>query len=129
MIILGIHDGHGASVCILKNGTPVVVIEEERLVREKGYSGYPKRAVEWLKSNYSEEMNALSAVAVGTKHHDFSLFATKRYPRYSIKDFLDEERLFWVPTLCKGKRLNYIEAMSHKVDLQGDHYHQTLICI
>lgn len=122
MIIIGLHDGHGASACILKNGLPVVAIEEERLTREKGCSGYPKLAVEWLKSNYPDEMNAIDAVAVATKHHDFSFFATKRYPRYSIQDFLDEERLFWVPTLCRDERLNYLEVMSHKVDLQHDHY-------
>ena len=38
MNILGIHDGHGASAALLVDGIVKVVIEEERLVREKNCS-------------------------------------------------------------------------------------------
>ena len=122
MNILGIHDGHGASAALLVDGIVKVVIEEERLVREKNCSGYPKKAVEYLKSVYPAEMNSLDGVAVATKHHDFSLYATKRYPRFGIADWLYEERCYWKPLLVDNKKLNYLDVMAHKVDLDGDWY-------
>lgn len=48
MDILGIHDGHNASACLLRDGEVIHCIQEERLVREKNYDGFPTRAVEWI---------------------------------------------------------------------------------
>ena len=122
MIIIGIHDGHGASAALIVNGRILSAVEEERFVREKGCSGYPKKAVEYLKSMYPKEMGNIDKVAVATTSHDFSLYATKRYPRYEVKDFLEEEKLFWKPKLIDGEDLDYIKVMTHKVDLEGDWY-------
>ena len=41
IIILGIHDGHNAGAALLKNGSIVAAIQEERLNNEKNYSGTP----------------------------------------------------------------------------------------
>ena len=45
MRILGIHDGHNASACLLDDGVLRVAIQEERLVREKNWSGIPVQAI------------------------------------------------------------------------------------
>jgi len=45
MIIIGIHDGHNASVCLLKDGVIKWVIQEERIVREKNFDGFPHNAL------------------------------------------------------------------------------------
>jgi len=41
MYILGIHDGHNSSACLLKDGTIIFAIQEERLTRIKNYWGAP----------------------------------------------------------------------------------------
>ena len=45
MITLGIHDGHNATVCLIKDGRISACISEERLNREKNYCGIPARAI------------------------------------------------------------------------------------
>ena len=45
MIVVGIHDGHNASVAVLDSGRIVAAIEEERLTRVKNQGGFPERAL------------------------------------------------------------------------------------
>jgi len=45
MRIIGIQDGHNASVCLLDNGKVKWVIQEERINREKNYDGFPEQAL------------------------------------------------------------------------------------
>ncbi len=45
MITLGIHDGHTATACIVKDGKILAVLSEERLNRVKEWGGFPHLAV------------------------------------------------------------------------------------
>ncbi|MBI4450645.1 hypothetical protein HY642_01605 [Candidatus Woesearchaeota archaeon] len=45
VIALGIHDGHDAGACILKDGRIIAAVNEERLVREKLYTGIPFKSI------------------------------------------------------------------------------------
>ena len=45
MITLGIHDGHNATACLIKDGKILACISEERLNREKNYCGMPVNAI------------------------------------------------------------------------------------
>jgi carbamoyltransferase len=43
--ILGIHDGHNASVALLEDGSVKWLLQEERMRREKNYDGFPDMAL------------------------------------------------------------------------------------
>lgn len=45
MRILGINDGHNASVCLLEDGKIKWLIQEERISREKNFDGFPEMAL------------------------------------------------------------------------------------
>jgi len=45
MRILGIHDGHNASACLLEDGRVRYVFQEERLTNLKNYVGFPGRSI------------------------------------------------------------------------------------
>jgi len=45
IVVLGIHDGHNASAALVKNGSVVAAVQEERLVNEKNYSGTPTNSI------------------------------------------------------------------------------------
>lgn len=45
VVILGIHDGHNAGAALIKNGSVVAAIQEERLNNVKNYSGTPVLSV------------------------------------------------------------------------------------
>ena len=45
IVVLGIHDGHTAGASLVKNGSVVAAIQEERLVNVKNYSGTPSNSI------------------------------------------------------------------------------------
>ena len=45
MITLGVHDGHTATACVMKNGKILACISEERLNRIKEWGGFPEKAI------------------------------------------------------------------------------------
>ena len=49
--VLGIHDNHNASVCLMEDGKVLFSLQEERLNGIKNFNGFPKnamfRALEW----------------------------------------------------------------------------------
>ena len=45
MTTLGIHDGHNATACLIKDGKIAACIPEERLNRTKNYCGIPVKAI------------------------------------------------------------------------------------
>jgi carbamoyltransferase len=55
MIILGINISHNSSACLMIAGEVKLAIQEERLVRKKNFTGYPKKSIdfciEYLKKN------------------------------------------------------------------------------
>ena len=46
MRILGIHDGHTSTACLVENGKIIHNISEERFTKVKGQGGFPKNAIE-----------------------------------------------------------------------------------
>jgi carbamoyltransferase len=48
MRIIGIHDGHNASACLLEDGRIVAAIQEERLRRVKNWAGFPSLAIDFV---------------------------------------------------------------------------------
>ena len=45
MKIIGVHDGHNASACFLKDSKIEIAIGEERLTRNKHQYGYPYKSI------------------------------------------------------------------------------------
>ncbi|MBF0386116.1 MAG: hypothetical protein HQL27_09660, partial [Candidatus Omnitrophica bacterium] len=43
--ILGIHDGHNASVCLMEDERAVFAIQEERLNNIKNFWGFPENGI------------------------------------------------------------------------------------
>ncbi len=121
MVILGLHDNHGASAALLVDGKVVAAVEEERFTRLKMDSGFPKMAIDYLRGQYKEEFRNLDYVAIGCVYQSLKDFATKRYPLFGIKDFLIEEEKFWIPVL-EGKNPNYMDVMKEYVNSSLCHY-------
>lgn len=45
MLVLGIHDGHNSSACLVKDGVLLASVQEERITRKKNEVGFPKNAI------------------------------------------------------------------------------------
>lgn len=66
-IILGINQSAYASACILKNGTIVAAIGEERLNRIKHYGGFPELSIKKVIEISGIQASDIDMVAIGTK--------------------------------------------------------------
>ncbi len=91
---MGIHDGHNAGACLLKDGQIVACISEERLSRLKNDPGYPRRAVEMVLEIAKCAPNNIDVVALGTKFmHPRDFFLDWDWYKKSYRDQLRESHL------------------------------------
>jgi carbamoyltransferase len=63
MRVVGIHDGHNASACLLEDGRIVAAIQEERLRRVKNWAGFPSRALEFVLRKAGLRMDQIDVYA------------------------------------------------------------------
>ncbi|MBE1582266.1 carbamoyltransferase C-terminal domain-containing protein [Nonomuraea angiospora] len=66
MKVLGVHDGHSASACIIDDDQVVAAIQEERLTREKNRGGAPKAAVQRILELTGTSLHEIDQVAFST---------------------------------------------------------------
>lgn len=62
--ILGIHDGHTATACLLDNGSITTALSEERLTRNKGQGGFPAHAIQHIMQTNHISANDIDVVAL-----------------------------------------------------------------
>jgi len=66
--ILGIHDGHNSSACLFEDGKIIFALQEERIKRQKNYSGFPKETVKYLFQKYDLSPEKIDGVVFNGKH-------------------------------------------------------------
>lgn len=64
--ILGIHDGHNASACLVKDGRVIAALSEERLTNIKNFTGFPAQAIDRIIKFTKTDPSAISGVAVSS---------------------------------------------------------------
>jgi len=65
--VLGIHDGHLATVCLLKDGKIEFCVSEERFKRIKNYTGVPEEAINYILAESKTAAEDLDMVIVPSK--------------------------------------------------------------
>ncbi len=60
--ILGIHSGHDASACLMKDNKIICAIAKERITRKKHDSGEPIECIEYILSSYGLNKNDIDLV-------------------------------------------------------------------
>ncbi len=67
MNIIGIHDGHNASVSLLQNGKITYAVSEERIVRKKNAGGFPIHALQKMLQDVGLSTKGIDCVATSGK--------------------------------------------------------------
>jgi carbamoyltransferase len=67
MIVLGIHDGHDASACLMRDGQLVLASAEERRCNEKNFAGTPRKSIRELFDRSGIAGSQVGLVAVGCR--------------------------------------------------------------
>ncbi len=68
MRVIGIHDSHDASVCLVEDGQVLLAIEEERLSGIKNYNGFPSLALAEILKRSKFTISDIDYFAVSGKH-------------------------------------------------------------
>ena len=64
-IILGIHDGHNASACLLEDGVVSRAVQEERFTLVKNQGGFPYYSVKWILDDSGVKADEVDYVVFG----------------------------------------------------------------
>jgi carbamoyltransferase len=83
MRIIGIHDGHNATACLLEDGKIQYVIQEERLTRIKNHSCFPSSAIQEI----------LRLTQLDYKDLDFIVFSSRHMPKNLTREELIKD--YW----------------------------------
>jgi carbamoyltransferase len=67
--IIGIHDNHNASVCLLENGRLLSAIQEERLNRIKNFGGFPYLSLNLVLKSNNLEIDDIDLFAFPFQHN------------------------------------------------------------
>lgn len=113
--VLSIYWGICSSVSLSIDGVIVSATHEERFTRKKNDDAFPKKAINYCLAKYGIQGKDLDYAVVCSKHQD-RFHQLTRPALWGIKDYLKEQKDYWLPTLIENKNLKYEEVMSHKID-------------
>jgi len=133
MKILGIHDGHTATACILDNGKLKAMVSEERIWHEKEKGGFPEEAIKEVLSISGIKPSDIDKVAVATLTPPLlpEHFNEPKFPRslyQSFYRFIPRSLLqgdFYVDPIVKivhkiSRRREEIERKLRELGIGGD---------
>jgi len=122
MKIIGIHDGHDASVALMVDGKIIFAAQEERFSRLKGDYGFPKRAVKEMFKFSGLKPSEIDLVTVGSFNLNPVLLKLKRNAQFSVSDWIDEQEKFWKPKIFFNKKVNYWKIFKKKFKKFDEYY-------
>jgi len=67
MRVIGIHDGHNASVALAVDGELVFALQEERVSGEKNFTGFPEQALKFTLKQYGLSPGEVDHVALSSR--------------------------------------------------------------
>ena len=103
MIVLGIHDGHGASACLMVDGVPRAMAAEERFSRRKNDYGYPRRAIDYCLAEAGLAPSDLHQVAFASRAFHAFYVKLKALCTFTAEDWIRLNKEYWRPKLYEGR--------------------------
>lgn len=124
MIILGIHDGHNASSCLMKDGKLIALLSEERMTYKKNDMGFPKGAIDECLRIAGISADEIDQVAYSSINLPVHYMRIKRECSFTVSDQIDEQEQYWKPLLYEG-RLNeeYLQSVFSNPRFQCEQYY------
>lgn len=64
MKVLGIHDGHTSTACLLEDGKILAAVSEERMTNTKGKGGFPEKSIAYILKRHKLEPRDIDQIAL-----------------------------------------------------------------
>ena len=120
MNVLGIHEGHEAHACVVRDGVLVAAIAEERLSRVKTDSRYPRQAIDTVLSIAGLAPGELDVVAFAGRSDWIWQTLYNKHASFSVSDWIEECDFYWKPVLLEGKTVSPFEVFDKFRHRGGD---------
>jgi carbamoyltransferase len=113
MITLGINDGHDAGVCLMRDGTPLLVSVEERRINAKNHAGIPVESMKAVFQRTGIDPKDVDLITLSSKIR--TTFPTKNpKPIYKVLHILTSlARTEWATGL--GRRILPMMRKRHEL--------------
>ncbi len=126
LIIVGIQDSHDAAACVMRNGTVLASVAEERILRIKSAGGFPAKAVEECLRISGLKKSDVSYVAVaGTRAVPVNLLSIAS--SLKISDYYRIQEKVRYPNFYEGKSIALAEGVGNYSPTHDVHYDRNLI--
>ena len=120
MLILGIHDGHNATACLLNNGKILGMASEERFTKVKNQGGFPIKAIQWLLDENDISQNKITNIAFAGKINPVTEVTSNKRLRHN---FISKISQYLPSSLIKSSLLNkYAISRLEKKRKKLDYY-------
>jgi carbamoyltransferase len=131
--VMGIHDNHNASVCLLEDGMVIFCLQEERINGIKNFNGFPhhamQRALQWANLTIED----IDIFAFGSLHNpawkDYQelkkQYSSPQWKKY-LADFFKASPLFSVYKSIKaGQRKKFLISAGIPQNKVRNYHHHT----
>ncbi len=123
MKILGIHDGHDASACLMINGKVISANQEERFSKLKGDYGLPLNAIKSCLKQAKIKITDIDEIAVASHKINPVLAYIKRNANFSVFDWVKEQDEFWYKKIyLKKNKINYYDIFKNNFKKTDKYY-------
>ena len=132
IVTLSIYEYHNSSASISKGTQRLAAFQEDRFVRRKNEVGIPLNSIKACLKYLNIKAEEVDCIGIVNDKNSFKSknsilnFLFKRQSRYTIKDWKDENSLYWYQNLIKKKKVDsFFSVMGGKSRIQKDHHLNT----
>ena len=132
IVTLSIYEYHNSSASISKGTQILAAFQEDRFVRRKNEVGIPLNSIKACLKYLNIKAEEVDCIGIVNDKNSFKSknsilnFLFKRQSRYTIKDWKDENSLYWYQNLIKKKKVDsFFSVMGGKSRIQKDHHLNT----
>lgn len=115
MNILSIYWGICSSAALYQDGVIIAAAHEERFSRVKNDDAFPCKAIDFCLSYAGVRAEQLDQAVVSSLHQDYYR-QLMRVGRWSIDDYLREQREYWRPILLEQQSPDFLRVFNDRAD-------------
>jgi len=118
MRILGIHDGHNATACLLEDGRIVAAQHEERLCRVKNWWGFPEQAIRLVLEMGGIKLGDVDIVAMNGHHMPYPKSRAETMEQYRQTSSADQQARRVLRRTIVGRLFTQKRKRERRADLR-----------
>jgi len=124
VIVLGIHDGHNAGAALVKDGSVVAAVQEERLVNEKNYSGTPSKSIKMVfevSNIHPSDVDLISVVGLVHSHAPLKErpLHVKLYERFAFLFRSHRMNNLLINFLHRRRKINHLNRILKELGIEN----------